>query len=115
MDTSTQSEDKKAAIKTMLNPKSIAVVGARRDSDDNLGAWMDIFGRIAEFGFKGRLYPINPKADMIAGRKAYPNLATLPERVSYARQADLREALPHRQGDAVRDEPHPAAPRVVGR
>ncbi|MBW2367407.1 MAG: CoA-binding protein [Deltaproteobacteria bacterium] len=72
---------KKTAIKTMLNPQSIAVVGARRDSNDNLGAWMDIFGRIAEFGFKGRLYPINPKAETIAGCKAYPSLAALPERV----------------------------------
>ena len=43
--------------------------------------YLGMFGSIQEFGYKGRLYPINPKAAEINGIKAYPNLSALPESV----------------------------------
>ena len=66
------------AIDAMVNPKSIAVIGAKRPNAGLLpGA--DIFNTIREFGFSGNLYPINPRADEIHGYKAYPDLFSLPE------------------------------------
>lgn len=61
----------------VLRPESIAVVGAAREKTG--AGWVDMFGQIVEFGYQGRLYPINPKADVIRGHKAYPDLTSLPE------------------------------------
>ncbi len=67
-----------AALAVMAHPRSIAVVGAARTRN---GAFPGIFGCIRNFGYPGRLYPINPKADEIDGLKAYPSLKALPEPV----------------------------------
>jgi acetyl coenzyme A synthetase (ADP forming)-like protein len=55
----------------MLNPKSIAVVGASTDQKKNGGR---LFRFIVENGFTGDLYPINPKATEVRGYKCYPSL-----------------------------------------
>lgn len=67
-----------AALEVMAHPRSIAVIGVARTRS---GAFPGIFGCIRNFGFPGRLYPINPKADEIDGLKAYPSLTVLPEPV----------------------------------
>ncbi len=67
------------SLDSMFRPASIAVVGAARDKPG--GSWVDIFGRIVEFGYSGHLYPINPNADTIRGHRAYPDLASVPEPV----------------------------------
>ena len=66
-------------LDAMLKPESIAVVGASRDKPG--ASWVDMFGQLVEFGYRGRLYPINPKADVIRGYKAYAGLPDLPEPV----------------------------------
>ena len=63
----------------MLRPESIAFVGASRDKPGR--SWVDMFGQLVEYGYRGRLYPINPKADVIRGYKAYASLLDLPEQV----------------------------------
>ncbi len=67
-----------AALEVMCHPRAIAVVGVART---RTGAFPGIFGCIRNFGYPGRLYPINPKADEIDGLKAYPSLTALPEPV----------------------------------
>ena len=64
-----------------LNPKSIAVVGASRYSTkvgykvvDGLKLW----------GYKGDIYPVNPRADKVNGLKAYPTVKDIPEEVDLA-------------------------------
>jgi len=66
-------------LDAMLKPESIAVVGASREKPG--ASWVDMFGQLVEFGYRGRLYPINPKADVIRGHKAYAGLTDLPEPV----------------------------------
>jgi len=66
-----------AELDRMFYPKSIAVVGAKRPDPESDFAGM--FGSIQEYGYKGHLYPINPKVSEIRGIKAYPNLSALPE------------------------------------
>ena len=63
---------------SMLAPESIAIVGAKRASDDS---WQNLMVIIKNFGYQGRLYPINPGADEIEGLKVYPDLLSLPEKV----------------------------------
>ena len=62
----------------MFHPKNIAVIGVPRTME---GGWLGLMGCIQAFGYPGRLYPINPKADEINGRKAYPSLKDVPEPV----------------------------------
>ncbi|MBI5895135.1 MAG: acetate--CoA ligase family protein [Desulfobacterales bacterium] len=67
------------AIDQMVHPESIAVVGARRAGGNSLSG-ADLFKQLQDFGFPGRLYPINPRAsETIHGCKAYPDLFSLPE------------------------------------
>ena len=66
-------------LDAMLRPESIAVVGASREKAG--ASWVDMFGQLVEYGYRGRLYPINPKADAIRGYKAYASLLELPEPV----------------------------------
>jgi len=65
-------------LDAMLAPESIAIVGAKRASDDS---WQNLMVIIKNFGYQGRLYPINPGANEIEGLKVYPDLLSLPEKV----------------------------------
>ena len=53
----------------------MAVAGASTNVDS---AGHDYVRSLKEFGFQGPVYPINPRADEIAGFKAYPSLAAVP-------------------------------------
>ena len=59
-------------IGCIIRPKSIAVVGAsNRPGSVGLSA----FKNLLQAGYKGVLYPVNPKSKSIQGVKAYPNLS----------------------------------------
>ncbi|MDQ0185339.1 acetate--CoA ligase family protein [Cytobacillus kochii] len=68
-------------IDKMLNPSSIAVVGASTNEKKNGGR---LLRYIIENGFKGNIYPINPKADSIKGYKAFANLIDVPDDIDLA-------------------------------
>ncbi len=67
-----------ASLDFMFHPRSIAVVGA--STQDGPGSFV---GAIKEMGFDGALYPVNPKAEEIAGLKCYPRLADIPGDVNH--------------------------------
>lgn len=47
-----------------------------------------------ELGFKGRIYPVNPKADEIMGLKSYPTVSAIPEPVDLVVVSVPARALP---------------------
>ncbi|MEZ5676266.1 Acyl-CoA synthetase (NDP forming) [Thalassovita litoralis] len=61
-------------LDVLLNPQSIAVVGASSNP-------LKIGGRpiayMKKLGYAGQIYPINPKADMVQGLQAYPSLSAI--------------------------------------
>ncbi len=59
----------------LFNPRSVAVIGA---STKELHIGNRIVKNLLDFGFKGPVYPINPKADEIRGLKAYPSILDVP-------------------------------------
>lgn len=61
-------------IECLLDPRSIAVVGA--NDKGNSGARV-IRGAVAS-GFKGPVWPINPKYEQLEGLACFPSLAALP-------------------------------------
>ncbi len=65
----------------IMKPKSVAVIGA---STKPLAIGSEIMLRLKEYGFKGDIYPINPKADQIEGFKAYPSVLDVPGEIDFA-------------------------------
>ncbi len=65
-------------LQAFFAPDSVAVVGASR-SERGLGH--TVLQNLLDFGFPGRIYPVNPKADNILGLKVYPSLLAIPDKV----------------------------------
>lgn len=63
-------------FQSLFYPKSIAVVGASR-TPKTVGN--DIVKNLLTQGYTGNVYPINPKADELFGKKVYPSLSEVPE------------------------------------
>lgn len=59
----------------LFRPRSVAVAGASTNVDS---AGHDYVQSLKDFGFEGPVYPINPRADEVAGYKAYPSLEAVP-------------------------------------
>jgi acetyl coenzyme A synthetase (ADP forming)-like protein len=70
-----------AAMSRIMNPKAVAVVGAS-DGEGKIGN--SVMKNIINGGYKGELYPINPKADEILGKKAYQSVLDVPGEIDVA-------------------------------
>jgi len=69
------------AIGSLFYPKSVAIVGASAQ----LGKWgYSLMTNTISGGFKGLLYPVNPKGGTIAGRKVFRSVAEIPEKIDLA-------------------------------
>ncbi len=65
-------------LKSFFAPASIAVIGASQ-KQGKLGH--EILKNIIDARFKGKIYPINPKADEILGLKCYTSVKDVPDEV----------------------------------
>lgn len=68
--------DRATALKGLFDPKSVAIVGASADPTKTGGRPVSY---LIKHGYKGRIYPINPRASEISGLTCYPSIAALPE------------------------------------
>lgn len=68
-------------LEKLLDPRSVAVVGA---SDDIKAPGGRVLRYLLSYGYSGEIYPVNPKRDMVQGRRAYASVADLPGRVDLA-------------------------------
>ncbi len=84
-------------IDAILNPRSIAVVGASTSPDKQGHTYVR---GLREFGFQGPVYPVNPKAEEIAGYGCYPSLKDVPGPVDYVISALPAPLLPRLMEDA---------------
>ena len=71
----------KASIKSLLRPKTIAVIGASGD-ETKVGGRTILFNK--QFGFAGKIIPVNPTRSEIQGFKAYPSISDVPDDVDLA-------------------------------
>jgi acetyltransferase len=63
------------ALNQLFAPKSIAVIGASR-RDGTLGKMF--LDAVVAMNYKGKIYPVNPKADEINGITCYPDVNSVP-------------------------------------
>jgi len=68
-------------MKSLFEPESIAVVGA---SSDVRKIGHIVLNNLIHSKFRGKLYPINPKADEILGLRAYTSLTAIPGKLDQA-------------------------------
>ena len=67
------------ALEEILHPRAIAVVGASDNSRQGPG----FINGLQELGYKGQIYPVNPKYTEVMGMKAYPTVKDIPGPVDY--------------------------------
>ncbi|MGM0912821.1 MAG: acetate--CoA ligase family protein [Pseudomonadota bacterium] len=65
----------RSPLHDILAPTGIAVVGA--SADPTKRGYKAMVGLIKD-GYRGEIYPVNPKADMILGVKAWPSVTAIP-------------------------------------
>lgn len=63
-------------INRLLQPRSVAVIGASADPTKTAGRPVSY---LLKHSFGGKIYPVNPKVQEIAGLECYPDVGSLPE------------------------------------
>jgi acetyl coenzyme A synthetase (ADP forming)-like protein len=74
----------------VLRPRSVAVVGASRETSKIGGA---LLANIRRGGFKGAVYPINPATAEVQGLKSYPSVSAVGKPIDLAVIALPAEAV----------------------
>jgi acetate---CoA ligase (ADP-forming) len=70
-----------ASLQPILNPKSVAIIGAAR----NPGTIGNLLMRcILQNGFSGIVYPVNPNTEAVLSVKSYPSVLDIPGKVDMA-------------------------------
>ena len=85
-----------AELKPLFEPQSIAVIGAS-NAPEKWGNWM--VTRPVTSGYRGQIYPINPKEKEVFGLKAYPKVLDVPAPVDLVIITVPASAVP----DAMRE------------
>ncbi len=70
----------------LMKPKSVAVIGASQ----RMSRGTRVIANLKQFGYAGRIFPINPKYDEILGYRCYSDLASTPEKVDASARARRR-------------------------
>ena len=70
-----------ADLRNAFYPNSVAVIGAYSDDKKEKDRWT---GWLLNLGYKGKIYPINPRATQILGMPAYPSVTVVPDSIDYA-------------------------------
>ena len=70
-----------ANLKYFFEPESVAIVGA---SSNPRKLSFGVLKNISQYGYKGSIFPINPKSDEILGFQCYKTILDVPEAVDLA-------------------------------
>ena len=68
-------------MNSLMHPRAIAVVGAS-EQEGKIGN--SVMKNLVNGGFEGEIYPVNPKASEILGKKVYADVSDLPDGVDMA-------------------------------
>jgi acetyltransferase len=68
-------------LHTFCNPESVAIVGA---SNNPLRVNHHLVANLVELGFKGRIYPVNPKEEEVHGLRCFSSVKDIDETVDLA-------------------------------
>lgn len=92
-------EKTKLALEALFAPDAIAVAGAS-GSPEKLGHV--VLRNIIEGGYRGKVYPVNPQADVILGLRCYPTVSAIPGPVDLVAVVVPRDAVASVIQDSVK-------------
>jgi acetyl coenzyme A synthetase (ADP forming)-like protein len=79
-----------ASLRPFFRPRGVTVIGASRNPT-SIG--YRLLDALVRNGFAGPIYPVNPNAPEICGRRCFPSVRELPEEVDLAVIAVPRDAV----------------------
>ena len=85
-------------LEKLFDPKSIAVIGASR-KEGKVGH--SVLKNLLQYGYKGSIYPVNPKAEEILGMETYPTISAVEGEIDLAVVAIPSEFVPSILKDCV--------------
>jgi acetate---CoA ligase (ADP-forming) len=88
-----------AAVRTLLCPRSIAVIGASRNRQTIGGR---LFRNLIDGEFTGPVYPVNPAARSVQGVRAYGSILEIPDSIDVALVVVPAEAVARVARDCAR-------------
>jgi acetyltransferase len=68
-------------MKLFMEPESVALVGITRKTGPGS---FNLMETMVQFGYEGKIFAINPNAQEILGRKTYPNVRDVKEKIDLA-------------------------------
>lgn len=71
----------RSGLDALFNPRSVAVIGASEDPTRIGGRPLRY---LKEFGFRGEVWPVNPRRDRVQGIEARPDIAEVPGPIDVA-------------------------------
>lgn len=74
-------DDAPAGLRSLLNPRSVAIIGASEDIRTYAGAPVH---NLLAHGFTGRVYPVNPRRTEVQGVPCFPSVLDVPGPVDTA-------------------------------
>lgn len=66
-------------METFFNPSSVAIVGATEKPGSLPGV---ILKNLLGMGYKGKIYPVNPKYETVFGLKCFPSILDIPDEIA---------------------------------
>jgi acyl-CoA synthetase (NDP forming) len=73
----------KTELDYIFNPKSVAIAGVSSKETTLPSQGQRFLQTLLDYGFKGKIYPLNPKGGEIRGLEVYPNVKDVSEPVDY--------------------------------
>ena len=84
----------------LFHPQSIAIAGVK-DVNIKFNTGLMFLKALIKFGYKGRLYPLNPGGGEVLGLKVYKNVKEIPDPVDYIISAIPSRNTPQLVADAA--------------
>ena len=78
-------------MKQFMEPQSVALIGISRDTGE--GAF-NVLEHLLSYGYRGRIYPVNPNASEILGIKTHSSITNVGEDIDLAIIATPRSLVP---------------------
>ena len=75
-------------MKNFMEPESVAIIGISRKTGPGS---FNLMESMIKFGFSGKIFPINPNATEILGKKVYPNVRSVKDKIDLAILSTPRE------------------------
>ena len=96
----TEQNSRIPSLDYIYHPSSIAIAGVGGDPG-GFNAGRNFMEVLLEAGYKGKIYPLNPKGGQVSGYKIYANLQEIEDRVDYVISAVPARYAPQLMLDCV--------------